>query len=245
MSMTLPAEILDLERLVDQLNQLGRRFLGYDVCENPVSYLRDWALIDTETIRRVGEQVWGTPAATSAAADLLDTDAALLRESLLKTVQDGWQGEAYENFDHYIARVTQALTEETTRMSLVGEALVDIADAFETAWWEILSWALALVGLLVSAIGAALATVGFAETFAATATVVGAPIGIILGTASMVMAFVSGVIAVASATVTYMSSVLPRLYELESARSTLEAPASSGVGTLPPPPGGTDGWEPR
>lgn len=190
--LTIPAELRQLSWFADKLG-----------CEDPIKYLEELSWVDIERLRQVGEQVWGADGRDSEATRALERHADQLNEWLLTSVQDRWEGDAYQRFEAYMKVVEQAISDEVERLPIVGSALVSVADAFEVRWYEVIGYALAVLGLILGIAGIVVAVV-------TGITGVGAVVGLILGIVGLI-------IGVAGLLVAVCASVIPRIEAMDAA----------------------------
>lgn len=206
-----------------QVKVLGdaARLLGLD---DPIRMLQEFQnFIDTDELRRVGREVWGTPAAPAPVSASLDDTGDRLVDHFLRTVQDRWHGTAYDGFERYLTDLRAALRQEADALPAVGGALVEVADGIELTWLEMIGAALTAAGLILSVEG----------VFAAG--------NIVVGLIGLLISLVSGL-------VTLISLRTPRLALLARHETTLdryERNAPSPVDALPAITGRATGWTPR
>ncbi|MGH3681540.1 MAG: hypothetical protein ACRDT2_15015 [Natronosporangium sp.] len=211
-----------------ELSAWARR-LGVD---DPLPYLRELSLIDTDALRDVGTRVWGLAYRDSRFSENLADRAQRMWDRLLEDVGPTWSSRAaYPAFKDRMETIRDAMDlEEANRLPVVGNVLVDLADAFEVAWLEIVGWVISAAGLVVAAAGLVMA--GFAILSG-----VGAPAGVILAVISMI-------IAVASLYVTYLSTTRPRLADLAEAGSRVEhLTTETGSASEMVAPDAVAGWD--
>lgn len=206
-----------------QLDVLGRaaRMLGLD---DPIRMLQEFQkFIDTDALRRVAHEVWGTPAEPSPVSATLDDTGDRLVDDFLRTVQDRWRGPAYDGFERYLTDVRAALRQEADALPAIGGALVEVADGIELTWLEMVGAALTAAGLLLSVEG-------------------------LLSAGNIVVGLIGLLISLVSGLVTLISLRTPRVALLAKHETTLDRyvrNASSPVDALPAIQGRATGWEPR
>lgn len=184
--------------------------------EDPLPYLRGLALIDTDAIREVGERVWGVTYRGGPVGDALVVAGHRLWGDLLTQLRPAWEMSAgYEPIAQQLQVIRDALDDEAARIPIVGQVLVDIADAFEVQWYEVVTWVVTALAFIVAIVG----------LFAAS-TVVG-----------VVVAVIALVIAAAGALAAFWNTTRPRLAMLASSSSRISGMASpaSGVDDLQVP----------
>lgn len=206
-----------------QVTVLGEaaRILNLD---DPIRMLRDFQkFIDTDELRRVAHEVWGTPAVPSPASATLDDTGDRLVDHFLRTVQDRWQGSAYDGFERYLTDVRAALHQEADSLPMIGAALVEVADGIELTWLEMIGAALTAAGLILSVEG-------------------------LLSAGNIVVGLIGLLIALISGLVTLISLRAPRVALLARQETTLDRyvrNAPSPVDALPAIQGRATGWQPR
>lgn len=191
---------------------------------DPIRMLTEFQqLIDTDELRRLAREVWGTPAAPSPASATLDETGDRLVDHFLRTVQDRWRGSAYDGFERYLTDVRAALRQEADSLPMVGDALVEVADGIELTWLEMIGVTLTAAGLILSVEG-------------------------LLGAGNIVVGLIGALISLVSALVTAISLRAPRVALLARHATTLDRyvrDAPSPVDALPGIQGRATGWEPR
>jgi hypothetical protein len=194
MAMIMPAEAYELSRWASRVGT-----------DDPLPYLRDFALIDTDTIRDVGLHVWGgqDPGNHSPARTNLETEAADLLKKLYQDLSPHWQDTQYDAFELHMEAIAERMNLTASHFSTIGDVLVGIADEFELRWYEIIGWVVSTAGLVV-------AVAGFVVAIVTLETVIGPII-------SLIVALVGLVVAAAGFAITYLSTVVPRLEELAEA----------------------------
>ena len=204
MALTIPPEAFELSAWAKRA--------GVD---DPLPYLRDLALIDTDTLRSVGAGVWGLNDVSgtwpdggySPARINLEEEARQLLTQLGR-LSPGWRDDAYEAFKSHMMALVQQMEVTAAQFSTVGEVLVSLADEFELRWFEVVGFVVSAAGLLVGIIG--LIT-------AATTWWTGAG-----GVAGVILAVVGAVLAAVGLAISYLAAALPRLEELAEATERLD-----------------------
>jgi hypothetical protein len=198
MALIMPAEAYELSRWAIRVGT-----------EDPMPYLRDFALIDTDAIRDVGLHVWGGQDAGehSPARTNLEAEAADLLKKLYQDLSPQWQDTQYDAFELHVEALAERMNLTASHFSTIGDVLIGIADEFEMRWYEIAGWVVSTAGLVVAAAGVVMAIVTF-ETL----------IGPII---SLIVALIGLVVAAVGFAITYVSSVHPRLEELGEAMERL------------------------
>lgn len=219
MSLPLPAELNELSRIA--------QWVG---CPDPVAYLRELSWVDVDLLRDVGQQVWGADGVRASAQATLERIADDLVEQLLTSVQDRWQGPAYQQFEHYMKVIQAALDDEAQRLQQVGSVLVEVADAFVVRWFEILGYVLAVVGLIVGAAGIIVAVVAGITGIAEVIGLILGVIGLIIGVAGLLAALVASFLPRLEAA----EDAISRTAELSGATSQVDAMTSRGGSGLFP-----------
>jgi hypothetical protein len=218
MALTIPFEAYELSAWAKRVG-----------AEDPLPYLRDMALIDTDMLRDIGTRVWGLEYRAAPIPDELVECARRMWDRLLEDVSPAWSNSiAYDNFRSHMETVRDAMIEEeAARFPTVGQALVAIAEAFEVTWLEIVSWIVSTLSLIVSIAGLSVSVI-IGVTTAWTGA--GAVFSAVLG-------FVSLIVGVAGLMVTYWNSVKPRLAALANAGSKIDTLATprSGLENSPVP----------
>lgn len=184
--MMVPAEAYQLSHYARQVG-----------ADDPLPYVEDLAKVGLETLRTVGATVWGDHAEPGPFRVEMEEEAALLLEKLHKDVHPEWSGEQYQAFEHHMRTLTSRMDERAREFSVIGATLVEIAQEFEFAWYEV-------VGLIVSALGLVVSAVGVVIAITTGWTGVGAIAGVIT-------ALVGLIISAVGLAITHVSAVQPRL----------------------------------
>ena len=149
--------------------------------ENTFRLVRD---IDTEVLRRVGNDVWGVGG--SPGGDLVRTsfDGCIGELDRATAQASAWTGAANNAYKEHIDKIKKAINDMRSPSEDVGEALVAMGDAFDQlfgrTWVDILT----IMGLVIAAIGVIVAVVFFATGIGAIIGLVVAIIGLIIAAAS-------------------------------------------------------------
>ncbi len=106
------------------------RAAKYFNVDDPVPWIHELSLIDSDTLRRVGEDVWGTADRRSPSDTHLREWADRLVEQMLVEVAGRWTGQAYADFEPYVRTIKRAMEDEAEHFAVVGETLVAVADEF-------------------------------------------------------------------------------------------------------------------
>ncbi len=211
MALAIPQEVLALGGL--------SRFLGVP---DPVGVLDDFRrLVDTDELRRIARDGWGTAGARSPNSRDLERVADSVLDEWLGTVENRWRGDAYRAFAEYLDRIRAALHEEADRYPEVGDALIAVADGIELTWLDMVGAALTVAGIVI-AVPAALAST-------------------LLGLVSLLVSLACGV-------VTYLTVANSRVSLLARAGSALDRydPGAGSPLDSRPSVGGTGlGWVPK
>lgn len=187
--MTFPHEVFQLSSYAQQAGT-----------DDPVPVLQAISMIDTDTLRHIGRNVWTEssaafgPTTSYLARFVLQTEADQLLTMLSPA---GWDDARYAAFEVHITGIVERMRELSGQCEIVGDALVTIADEFEMQWTE-------LMGLVVAAIGLIVATVGLVVAALTWWTGVGAVAGLVIAVIGFIITFAGYVIAL-------WTSIKPRL----------------------------------
>lgn len=174
-------------------------------------------MIDTDTLRHVGRDVWTEsyatfgPTTSYLARFVLETEADGL---LTKLSPAGWDDASYPTFEAHIAGIVERMRELSGQCAVVGDVLVAIADEFEMQWDELMGLTIATIGLIIGA-------VGFAVALFTWWTGVGALAGLVIGIIGFIIAFAGYII-------TLWMSLKPRLEALAEAQNQFNEIAPPG-----------------
>lgn len=192
--MSLLKDLIDEDVLADarKIDKFTRKHdPGLPSIENTLRLIRD---VDTDVPRRVGRDVWGVGG--SEGADLVRTSFDKCVTELDRAVSQAgaWTGEAK---NAYGDRINQIKGSEDQHRGLhamrspaedVGQALVDMADSFDSRFGESVADIFTVIGLVIAAIGAVVAIATFE-------TGVGAIIGLVIAILGLIVAVVCQVAA--------------------------------------------------
>lgn len=143
--MMLPQEVYELSAWAQRV--------GVD---DPLPALRSISLIDTDAIRQVGTDVWSQSHVTDdpwrsqfLARFVLADEADRL---LLRLSPEGWDDAGYVAFERHMIDITDRMAELAEHCAVIGDQLVEIADAFEMHWVELCGFVVGTVGLILAAV---------------------------------------------------------------------------------------------
>lgn len=153
--------------------------------EQTLRLVRD---IDTDRLREVAEDVWGTGG--EGGKDLVGTkfDACVEKLDLASRQTAAWTGEANNAYATRVGKIKKGLDDMRKPSADVGDALIEIADAWDQVFGRSFADVLAMIGLALSIIGVIVAV---AVEIAAGWTGVGAVVGIVIGILSVIVGAVS------------------------------------------------------
>jgi hypothetical protein len=149
--------------------------------EHTLRLVRD---IDTDRLRTVGKDVWGIGGQDGA--DLVGSSFLACTTGLSRANEQtsAWTGNANNAYVHRVNQTKKALEDMEKPAQDVGQALVRIADAWDQIFGSSFLDILAIIGVVLSAIGVVVAII-------VGVTGVGAIIGLIVGIISVIVGAVS------------------------------------------------------
>lgn len=216
--MIVPPEVYELDAWA---RRLGVQFPLVDVV--------DLLTIDTDTLRRVGTDVWGLDSQPSQIQQTLTATSADMWDTYNRNVAHTWQDTASAAFERRLTAIRNVLTGDpygggvpgvAQDLPVVGGALVALADEFEIRGLEVIGWVITGLGAIVSAAGLVVAIVGFG------AGGVGAIVGLVIAIIGMIVSVIGLAIA-------YLQTVIPRLEALVNANNAIyEIAERPGVGPV-------------
>lgn len=153
--------------------------------ENTLRLVRD---IDTDRLRKVGQDVWGTGGEDGADLVGKSFDACITELSKASEQSAAWTGDANNAYVKRVNKTKGAITGMEKPSKDVGKALVAIADAWDQIFGSSFGDILAIIGLILSIIGVAVAVI---VEIVAGWTGIGAIVGLIIGVLSILVGAVS------------------------------------------------------
>lgn len=152
--------------------------------EQTLRLVRD---IDTDGLRKVGKEVWGTGGEGS---DLVGTsfDDCIAQLDKASTNAAAWTGEGKNAFSERVKRTKSAMNGMRGPAEDVGKSLVAIADAWDQKFGHSMADILTIIGVIVAAIGVVVAV-------ATGWTGVGAIIGLVVAVIGLIVAVASYLVA--------------------------------------------------
>lgn len=153
--------------------------------ENTLRLVRD---ISTDRLRTVAEDVWGTGG--EEGNDLIGTkfDACVAKLDEAIRESSAWTGDGKNAYALRIEKTKKALDSMRKPSADVGQALEEIADAWDQVFGRSVADILALIGLALSIIGVVVALI---VEISAGWTGVGAVVGLVIGILSILVGAVS------------------------------------------------------
>lgn len=154
---------------------------GLPSLENTLRLVRD---VDTDRLRNVGKNVWGVGG--EEGADLVGTsfDKCIAELDRANRESAAWTGNASNAYANRVDKTKAAMNGMRKPSQDVGQALVEIADAWDRVFGNSFGDILAIIGLILSIIGVIAALIaGFSGK--------GAVLGLIIGVLSIIVGAVS------------------------------------------------------
>lgn len=156
--------------------------------ENTLRLIRD---IDTDVLRRIARDVWGTGG--EEGADLVGTSFTECVERLdaANKQSSAWTGDANNAYVQRVDQIKAAIDGKDGQGGMrkpsvdVGQALVGLADGWDQIFGS------GTVGEILTYLGVALSAIGLAVSFGLDATVVGIPVGVVVGILSLLVGVAS------------------------------------------------------
>lgn len=216
--MIVPPEVYELDAWA---RRLGLQFPLVDVV--------DLLTIDTDTLRRVGTDVWGLDSQPSQIQQTLTATSADMWDTYNRNVAHTWQDTASAAFERRLTAIRNVLTGDpygggvpgvSQDLPVVGGALVALADEFEIRGLEVVGWVITGLGAIISAAGLVVAIVGLG------AGGVGAIVGLVIAIIGMIVSAIGLAVA-------FLQTIMPRLEALVNANNAIyEIAERSGVGPV-------------
>lgn len=153
--------------------------------EHTLRLVRD---IDTDRLRKVGKDVWGTGGEDGKDLVGRHFDACIEDLDLANQQTSAWTGDAHNAYAERVNKIKKGLNDMRKPSADVGDALVAIADAWDQVFGRSFADILAIIGLVLSIIGVIVALV---VEIAAGWTGIGAVVGLVIGILSILVGAVS------------------------------------------------------
>lgn len=153
--------------------------------ENTLRLVRD---VDTDQLRTVGKDVWGIGGEEGADLVGKSFDACIQGLGKANEQTSAWTGDANNAYVRRVNRTKGAIGGMEKPSQDVGKALVAIADAWDQVFGHSFADILAIIGLILSIIGVAVALI---VEIVAGWTGIGAVVGLIIGVLSILVGAVS------------------------------------------------------
>jgi hypothetical protein len=189
--------------------------------------LEQFSLIDSDKLRAVGKDVWGTGGEHQGIPATIAADVPEKVLELLDPLNNRWTGPAYTQFEGALKGVNGVVKGYPVPAQQVGQVLEDLAEKFDLTWIEIIG--------LVGSIASAVVAVG---AMLVPEPVVTKVIGVVLGVIGWVLTCVSLVVSL-------ISSTWPRMQAAKEAMELLggdlKIPGPKDALILPP---SHDKWKP-
>lgn len=172
-------DVLDDARKIDEF--VRKHDSSLPSLESTLRIVRE---VDTDVLRRVGNDVWGVGG--SQGEDLVRTsfDGCISELDRGTTQASAWTGAANNAYKERIDKIKKAINDMRSPSEDVGEALVVMGDAFDQLFGRTWADVLTIIGLVIAAIGAIVAVVFFETGIGAIIGLVVAIIGLIIAAAS-------------------------------------------------------------
>lgn len=173
--------LTDARKVDDFVKEHGER---QPSIENTLRLVRD---IDTDGLRRIGKDVWGTGGEGN---DLIGRsfDDCLAELDKASTNAAAWTGNAKNAYSERLTRTKNAINGMRGPAEDVGKSLVAIADAWDEKFGHSLADILTIIGVIVAIIGVIVA-------IATGWTGVGAVIGLVVAVIGLIVAVASYLVA--------------------------------------------------
>jgi hypothetical protein len=153
--------------------------------EDTLRLIRD---IDSDHLRRVGKDVWGTGGEDGRNLVGAHFDDGIEGLDLANRQTSAWTGDAHNAYATRIDKIKGGINDMRRPAADVGDALVAIADAWDQVFGRSFADILAIIGLILSIIGVIVALV--VEVLAGW-TGIGAVVGLVIGVLAIIVGAVS------------------------------------------------------
>ncbi|WP_317493280.1 hypothetical protein [Haloechinothrix sp. LS1_15] len=150
--------------------------------ENTLRLVRD---VDTDRLREVGKDVWGTGGSDGGNLVGSSFDECIIDLNKAMNQAASWTGDANNAYTNRVDRTKGAINEMRDPAVDVGNALVNIADAWDENFGHSVADILTIVGFVIAAIGVVVAAVTSFTGVGAIVGLVVAIIGLLISAASI------------------------------------------------------------
>lgn len=199
-----PLDVEEVERrfweIIDAIDRFTDRYRLPAPHLRPI--LEQFSLIDSDRLREVGENVWGTGAAHPGIPARLALELPDRVSDSVGKAAERWHGPAFNQFKGWMGELRETLRKFPEPAQQVGQLLVDLAEKFKLSW-------IGIIGLVAEVAGLVLAIMG-AEALLVPEPVISKAAGLILEVIGLMLSIVGVVLAL-------IDELGPRLQAAQSA----------------------------
>ncbi|SFQ22383.1 hypothetical protein SAMN05421810_105241 [Amycolatopsis arida] len=170
--------LADARKIDDFLRERGQSLPSV---ENTLRLVRD---IDSDQLRKVGKEVWGTGGEDGEGLISKHFDQCVEDLDRANRQTAAWTGDASNAYATRVDKIKAGINDMRRPSADVGDALVSLADAWDQVFGRSFGDILAIIGLILSIIGVIVALV---VEIAAGWTGIGAVVGLVIGVLSILV----------------------------------------------------------